>query len=90
MDEELRQLHLNAGRKAGESRTCGTKIRYPALESAQRAAESMNAKPKTKNTLEPYPCPFCETWHIGRAMSLEELRSYVDDAPPDAPSDAEG
>ena len=78
MDDELRALHLNAGRKAGEARTCGTKIRYPTLESAQRAAESMNAKPNTKNTLEPYPCPFCEQWHIGREMKIDELRSYVD------------
>jgi hypothetical protein len=77
MDDELRELHLNAGRKAGEERTCGKKIRYPSLESGQRAAEAMNAKPSTKKPLEAYPCPFCESWHIGRAMSIEELRSYV-------------
>lgn len=78
MDDELRELHLNAGRKAGEARTCGTKIRYPSLESAQRSAEAMNKKPKTKYTLEAYPCPFCAQWHIGREMKIDELRSYVD------------
>ena len=83
MDDELRQLHLNVGRKAGEERTCGKKVRYPSLESGQRAADDMNAKPTTRKPLEPYPCPFCDQWHIGRAMSLEELRSYLATPPSD-------
>ena len=78
MDAELQQLHLNAGRKAGVERTCGKKVRYPSEESAVRAADEMNHKPTTKKPLEAYPCPFCEQWHIGRAMSIDELRSYVD------------
>jgi hypothetical protein len=78
MDAELRELHLNAGRKAGADRTCGKKVRYPAEASAVRAADEMNQKPTTKKPLEAYPCPFCEQWHIGRAMSIDELRSYVD------------
>ena len=65
-------------RKAGEERTCGKKVRYPAEESAQRAAIEMNKKPTTKKPLEAYPCPFCDNWHIGRAMSLDELRKYVE------------
>ena len=80
MDDELRELHLNAGRKAGEERTCGKKVRYSAESSALRAADEMNKKPSTKKPLEAYPCPFCEQWHIGRAMSLDELRSYVESA----------
>lgn len=77
MDDELRELHINAGRVAGEERTCGKKIRYPTEESAMRAATGMNNKPSTRKPLEAYPCAFCEQWHIGRAMSLDELRSYV-------------
>ena len=77
VDDATRELHLNAGRKASEERTCGQKIRYPAEDSAVRAADAMNAKPTTKKPLEAYPCPFCEQWHIGRAMSVDELRSYV-------------
>ena len=77
MDDDLRALHLAAGLRAGEARTCGTKIRYPTEESAARAAASMNAKPTTRKRLEAYPCAFCSQWHIGREMSLEELRGSV-------------
>jgi hypothetical protein len=80
VDDALRELHLNAGRKAGEERTCGKKVRYPSEESAERAAVEMNAKPTTKKPLEAYPCPFCVQWHIGRAMTIDELRSYVESA----------
>lgn len=77
MDAEIRDLHLTAGRAAGEERTCGKKVRYPSEESAGRAADEMNRKPSTRKPLEAYPCAFCEQWHIGRAMSIDELRSYV-------------
>jgi hypothetical protein len=78
MDASLYQLHVNAGLKAGKERTCGAKVNYQSEESAQRAADQMNAKPKTRNLLEPYPCPFCQGWHIGRKMPLEELQLYLD------------
>ena len=81
MNPELFELHVIAGRKAGRERTCGTKIHYPSEESAERAAASMNEKPTTRKPLEAYPCAFCLEWHIGRRMSLEELRSYVDSDP---------
>lgn len=77
MEDELRALHLHAGRIAGEEKTCGKKVRYPSEDSATRAAADMNAKPTTRKPLEAYPCAFCAQWHIGRAMSIEELRSYV-------------
>lgn len=77
MDKELFELHINAGQKAGQERTCGKKIAYPSEESALRAADQMNAKASTRKPLEGYPCAFCEKWHLGRKMSLEELRSYV-------------
>ena len=73
MDPALEALHKSAGLKAGEERTCGKKVRYPAEESANRAAAEMNTKPATRKTLEAYPCPFCGQWHIGRKMSSEEL-----------------
>jgi hypothetical protein len=74
MDKEIFDLHINAGRKAGQERTCGKKVAYPTEESALRAAEAMNRKPTTRKKLEGYPCAFCQKWHIGREMSLEELR----------------
>ena len=78
MDQELYDLHINAGLKAGQKSTCGKKVAYSTEESAERAAAEMNAKPGTRKELEHYPCAFCNQWHIGRKMTLEELRSYVD------------
>ena len=80
MEQEIIDLHLRAGKLAGEARTCGTKVRY-SEPSAIRAAESMNRKPTTRHELEPYPCYFCSQWHIGRKMSKEELLSYSSDPP---------
>lgn len=78
MTPELIALHIAAGLGAGRERTCGTKIRYPAEESAVKAATSMNKKPTTRNVLEAYPCAFCREWHVGRhvgrQMSEDELR----------------
>lgn len=75
MEQEIFNLHLQAGKKAGEQRTCGKKIKYSEI-SANKAAVKMNSKSTTRNELEPYPCYFCNQWHIGRKMSKEELESY--------------
>lgn len=77
MDNQLYKLHLAAGQKAGIERTCGKKVKYSSEERALRAAEEMNNRPTTRNILEPYPCYFCNEWHIGKAMSLEFLLEYT-------------
>lgn len=77
MTRELRALHVAAGRLAGRDRTCGKKIAYEFEGSALNAAFAMNHKPTTRKTLEAYPCAFCEKWHVGRQMSVEELRTAV-------------
>lgn len=77
MDPHVHDLHIRAGTRAGRERTCGKKVDYRSEESAEKAAARMNAKPTTRNTLEPYPCAFCHGWHVGRAMSLEELESHA-------------
>jgi hypothetical protein len=71
-------LHLVAGKLAGKEKTCGKKVKY-STESAKLAAEAMNKKPTTRKELEAYPCFWCGSWHIGRKMSLDELKSYVGD-----------
>ena len=76
MDEKLKELHIKAGKKAGEEKTCGKKIRY-SEKSALKAAEKMNKKPTTRNELEAYPCAFCEKWHIGRKMTEEYLETFL-------------
>ena len=77
VDPEVHALHIRAGLAAGKERTCEKKVRYSSEQSATKAATAMNAKPSTRKTLEAYPCAFCNAWHVGRAMSLEELQSSV-------------
>lgn len=76
MNKDLYDLHILAGEKAGQEATCGKKIKYSSEEKAQKAAESMNKKPTTRKELEHYPCYFCNEWHVGRKMSLEELKNF--------------
>jgi hypothetical protein len=86
MNEAIYNLHLNAGQAIGKDKTCGCKIDYKTEVTASEAADSakrtlrerMNSKPNTRNILEAYPCAFCQGWHIGRAMTREELESYIE------------
>lgn len=75
MDKELHKLHLEVGKVCGEEKTCGKKIDYKSEETAEKAASSMMKK--GSKDLEPYPCPFCKGWHIGRLMNKEELYSIL-------------
>ncbi len=77
MDPRVHDLHIRAGTLAGQEHTCGRKIDYRSEESAARGAAKMNAKPTTRNVLEPYPCAFCQGWHVGRTMSVEEMESFL-------------
>lgn len=65
-------LHIYAAFIYGEESSCAGKIQYSNHGQARTACWKMNAKPTTKNVLEPYPCPFCQKWHVGRAMSDDE------------------
>jgi len=77
MEKELYDLHLNAGQKSGIERTCGKKVKYNTEETAIKSTEAMNKKPGTRRELEPYPCYFCQKWHIGGRMSVEVLRNFL-------------
>lgn len=74
MNEQLYQLHLKAAQKVGEQRTCGKKTRFISEEKAQRAAEAHNTWIGRRHNVEPYPCPFCNQWHIGGIMPMEILQ----------------
>ncbi len=86
MNEDIYRLHIQAGKAIGKDETCDRKIDYKTEASAilqgrgyaNEAADRMNSKPNTRNTLEAYPCAFCQGWHIGRAMTREELESYIE------------
>jgi hypothetical protein len=75
MDDAVRLAHLSAGAAYGREATCGKKIDYFSEASATRAAEAMMAK--GSKPLEPYPCYWCLGWHIGRAMSPDELAPFL-------------
>jgi hypothetical protein len=77
MNEGIYNLHLHAGKSIGKGKTCGSKIDYKTEEKAIEAVDRMNSKPNTRNILEAYPCAFCQGWHIGRAMTQDELESYL-------------
>jgi hypothetical protein len=79
MDQELHQLHLLAGQKAGQEKTCGKKIKYPTEEAAAKAAGSHNKWKERRNDVEPYPCFFCNQWHVGKIMPLEVLKSIINE-----------
>lgn len=69
------KAHLIAARCFGKESSCGTKIRHRSFSAAQVAAQSATIKYGTAKA--PYPCPFCDGWHVGRAMSQKELSKYA-------------
>lgn len=77
IDHKMMLLHLYAGYRAGEDRTCGKKVRY-SEESAIRSAEAMNKKPTTRHEVEAYPCPFCNHWHLGGVWPVERMQALLE------------
>lgn len=75
MEERMARLHLAAARACGEAAACGKKVRHPDEYSAARHAEALNSSGKARNVQEPYPCPWCNHWHVGRQMSMAELQA---------------
>lgn len=77
MEQSLYDLHINAGQKAGEEKTCGKKTRYATEETATKAAQSHNKWEKRRHDVEPYPCAFCQQWHVGGIMPREVLEKFL-------------
>jgi len=75
MTPDLHALYVAAGLRRGSAVTCDTKIAYSSEESAVRDAFAMNMKPGMQIVLVPYPCAYCEKWHVGQKMSEAELRA---------------
>lgn len=78
MEQELHDLHIHAGRVCGQEKTCGKKVRYPDEATAAHVCEKFAKSGKMKHALEPYPCDFCGQWHLGRVMTIDELRQWKD------------
>lgn len=78
MDEATRAIHLRAGEAYGQERTCGTKVKFPEEASALRMAVRLNARDSWRkpHDVEPYPCFWCNQWHVGRVMTPEEILQF--------------
>ena len=73
MEQFLYDLHLTAGRIAGPERTCGKKQKFATETAAVKAAGHHNKWEGRRHDVEPYPCFFCEQWHIGGEIPVEVL-----------------
>jgi len=87
MDERLVAMHLRAGEAYGREATCGPavkpKVKHINEDVATRAAASLNRQTAKTHDVEPYPCFWCGSWHVGRAMTLEEVERYSMPVQPD-------
>ncbi|WP_020469764.1 hypothetical protein [Zavarzinella formosa] len=77
MDQRLHELHLHAGLVSGREKTCGKKMAYQSEELAVRAATAHNRWDKRRHDVEPYPCAFCQNWHVGNIMPLALLEAIA-------------
>jgi hypothetical protein len=77
MDTRIYELHLRAGQICGKEKTCEGKTAFQTEEVAQRASNAHNRWEKRRHDVEAYPCAFCEQWHIGRIMFVEELQAFA-------------
>jgi hypothetical protein len=69
------KFHGQIALKCGKESSCTGKVRYSSYTSAVKAAVVM--KERKDADLEPYPCPWCYGWHIGRKISSAELQNYA-------------
>jgi hypothetical protein len=82
VDARLHELHLQAGRVAGQERTCGKKQAYATEELAGAAAAAHNRWTERRHDVEPYPCAFCGSWHVGRIIPVELLEAMAKTSEP--------
>lgn len=79
MNEATRELHLHIGRVYGRVSTCGPpekpKIDYRRFDRARETALTLSTK--FGKPMEPYPCYWCHGWHIGRALTMEEIDRFL-------------
>jgi hypothetical protein len=77
MDPRLYDLHLKAGEVCGREKTCGRKNRYADEDRAAVAAAAHNRWKERRHDVEPYPCVFCQQWHVGNVMPTEVLEAII-------------
>ncbi len=56
-----------ASKRKQRRKVCGTKVKYPTVESAKRVVFFLAKKDSSNNYLNVYKCPFCKAYHIGHS-----------------------
>lgn len=69
----LMLLQLLGSIATGEQASCVGKIKHDLELSAMKHADRLNASGK-RGRREPYPCPWCWHWHVGRHIKPGRLR----------------
>lgn len=77
MDERIHAAHIAAGRMYGREATCGNKYNHGSEEKAASAAAALMRSGKARHTVEAYPCAWCDGWHIGRRMTMDEMAAFL-------------
>jgi hypothetical protein len=79
MEADVAAMHIRAGLAYGRDSTCGRqdkpKVDYDSEATAVKAAAVMSVK--YGRAMEAYPCGWCSGWHIGRAMTEEEIGTFL-------------
>lgn len=65
MNEFLRQQRAQA-LESGEQWACADKIKYGTMEVATVEAYRTTERWRGEREYEPYSCPFCDRYHVGR------------------------
>jgi hypothetical protein len=74
MRPEIAAMHLRAGYAYGQASACGAKIDFKSEDTATSAAAAVSTRREWP--VEAYPCAWCQGWHIGRALTAEEITQF--------------
>lgn len=77
MDEQEATLQTKAARTCGEVRSCLGKIKNTSYHSALRHSENLNRSKNKRSLVEPYFCPFCKKWHVGKVFPLTHVQKLA-------------
>lgn len=73
MNEELATKRAIVAKFCGKEKSCGNKIRHDFFHQASAHAHGHNKAKKMQKKVEPYPCYYCNGWHVGGLFGKEEF-----------------
>jgi len=75
MNAQEALLRGRVAARRGKVNSCDGKFRYWNYTKAAKAVKEIMERKQAEK--DPYPCPFCFGWHIGRKMSAEEIEYHT-------------